>query len=194
MLVRTGVLFRHLSTASMTRKFKYFRKEHSSLYSHFSNFEPVWDFCHDKLELDDDVGLDHDSFIGCGKAFGVIFGDAHISFSFWETFFDVLWKKADWDQSGEVIWREWRYAEAVFAGVYSKVTFDRNDGNNDQVMDSKELNSFGGSDFADRKVEREAIYDIWKQSQLDGDEENGDMREMSLFWMNFWNLLVNEFE
>ena len=118
-----------------------------------------------------------------------MFGDAHISFPYWETFFDTLWTKADWDQSGEVVWREWRYAEATLAGVYSKVSFDMSDKNDDQVMDYEEMRSHL------HRVDREALHNIWKQSQLDGaDSTEGDMREIALFWMNFWNMLIDGFE
>ncbi|CBY10103.1 unnamed protein product [Oikopleura dioica] len=46
-----------------------------------ANYELFWDFCHDELELDYEVDLNPESFIGCGKAVGNLFGYTHIGFS-----------------------------------------------------------------------------------------------------------------
>ena len=117
-----------------------------------------------------------------------------MSFPYWDKFFDAIWTKADWDKSGEVVWDEWRYVEATLAGVYSKVTFDKNDKNDDYVMDYGEMKTFGEQDFLQRAADRDALQNLWKQSQLDGLGQQGDMREMALFWMSFWNMLIDEFE
>lgn len=34
--------------------------------------------------------------------------------------------------------------------------------------------------------------DLWLESQIDDDLETLNKREIALFWINYWNLLVNE--
>jgi len=104
------------------------------------------------------------------------------------------------DQSGVVVWDEWRNTEAVLAAIYSKLTLDEFDDNSDGVMNNQELAAFVRENFDDglpedeKELRRELMHDIWKMSQLDGDDQNGDIFEISQFWMNFWNLLIEDLE
>ena len=94
------------------------------------------------MEIDYDISLEQESFIGCGVAFAAYYGDFHLSFPYWGDFFDAMWEKADWDHSGAVDWDEWRYTEAVLAAIYSQVTFGYSDSNHDDVLDMMEFGIF----------------------------------------------------
>ena len=97
-------------------------------------FQPFWEFCHDEFELEDDAGLDREHFIGCGEAFATYYGEFHVSFPHWASFLEPVWDKADWNDSGFVDWDEWRYTEAVLAGVYANVSFNRSGKSTDDQL------------------------------------------------------------
>ncbi|CAG5105759.1 Oidioi.mRNA.OKI2018_I69.chr1.g2426.t1.cds [Oikopleura dioica] len=164
-----------------------------------SLFQPFWEFCHEECELEDDAGLDRESFIGCGEAFSTTYGEYHESFPHWGSFLEPVWEKADWNDSGFVDWDEWRYTEAVLGGVYANVSFQRSGKSTADELTGFQLEISIGFTRQQMRLLRELetdrrnfYFNLWNASQVDENSDTADKREISLFWINFWNFLITK--
>ncbi|CAG5110577.1 Oidioi.mRNA.OKI2018_I69.chr2.g4963.t1.cds [Oikopleura dioica] len=159
-----------------------------------SFFEPAWNFCN---ENGDDV-ISIPEFKSCGKRISEYLGTSNSGFDQGAGIVAKYWYYVDQDESNDLSWDEWRYAQSAFAAIDSLVVLEAFDADENGLMDSAELRAwrlamqemlseYGWQPNAEHVA---AVTAAWAQSQTDDDPFSASMVELARFTMLMWNAFL----